>query len=1300
MARRALSTAGGGEIGIGSEIINSFSLLEILHANQFEGEVFDQKLIEQTEENFYRGAPPNWLNFYISEQAESNGTGTSFIKRDGYETLKKQISQRGKGLGTSAIELFHQQGCGGTTLTMQMLWDLRKTFRCAVLTGSTSDIVKVAKEVVHLFTAGNRDSNTVLLLINDDFLSYNLQDSIMEEIAEQEIAIDMPVVILLNCVRVSDVVMSKKEQASTEQLKGKASKRIILKRSLSDTEEEQLVKKKEELSRRFGDRCKQFHGFNILQTNFSQDYIQDVCAVFKKAKRANKPLKAQLAAFLSLLNAYVPGSYLQESQCLDFLQHDNPVYGNCSIEHYMNPFGHLIVTFHQDINDERKVSMAHPLIAQCCTELLAIAGVTRSDTARNFLTNFCRDQPPPCLLGFVKDLLTKREMKKEGTSITEQKELFSRLILDITKKEGTIQSASILKVASKKFDQNPFFPQALARFCSKEQNNFDEAEKWAKTAIKRDPQNSYVADTLGQVHKNNLIYLKDKKVPTKPRKILQLAKKAINAFEEEKRLAENEHWNEKKGDGKTKVLRALNTRGQFGYLEVCNLLYDHLVGLDEIWKKLLTKNESLGIVLRFLGDTKLFGFDSLIKSLRDKVEKNFEFFDTFLTYSTSNKKNDDASYVSKKAAECYKKYIGDSAPDDKLKQTLHKLRQKLAVTSAGVLSCINRCTSADAENIATWWEEVYRSKDLPTEAFSNYIFAKIMLTNMEGILSSSDNQSDFRQKMSLATEMKPEFHMLKLLVFWPTDDEDKQDTDLHQLIKNVQHSYEQEFKTLFQDRYLLPLFFFGKGEGLNRFVHRRTVEIWWTQDALKDANTNWKNENIFKDTVVQEKLLKVEGVVRNYKLYATFRETETEIHANRRDSLWKSGKVSFYLGFTINGPLAFSIQRTTTEGPPRKLLGASGNETESSEWTKLEPEVTIMDEVYTYSLHCEKGLYECSLSALRWVCEGRVSFSYRFRSWDEHVNKPVCINHIPAGPLMDITVTAGKMEEVHLPHWFCIDKNVSRSDAFVVLHVDADGDFVEQVSEVTPSHVKLNKPVFSPKGAMILKKLGFKVKIFFDVLIYMRIRTKLMLHVYPMTRDPALQQAVETEEKDNGFRRIRKPSPTKPLRRNSDVSLSADTDGATIRPDNRTLTCTWSTQNFFEVEIDKSESEFSLILKDKQKGTMENVVWSCTILTDDIETKNINNEEGKHFVDRHRTALIERVNEISPILDSLLDKQLISQDKYDYIRNKIVFPTSRDQMREIVDMMRLEKQSKDTLYEILKERETLRYLMSDLEGSK
>ncbi|KAM9426210.1 NACHT, LRR and PYD domains-containing protein 1 homolog isoform 6-T9 [Pholidichthys leucotaenia] len=556
MARRALSTAGGGEIGIGSEIINSFSLLEILHANQFEGEVFDQKLIEQTEENFYRGAPPNWLNFYISEQAESNGTGTSFIKRDGYETLKKQISQRGKGLGTSAIELFHQQGCGGTTLTMQMLWDLRKTFRCAVLTGSTSDIVKVAKEVVHLFTAG----------------------------------------------------------------------------------------------------------------------------------------------------------------------------------------------------------------------------------------------------------------------------------------------------------------------------------------------------------------------------------------------------------------------------------------------------------------------------------------------------------------------------------------------------------------------------------------------------------------------------------------------------------------------------------------------------------------------------------------------------------------------------------------PPRKLLGASGNETESSEWTKLEPEVTIMDEVYTYSLHCEKGLYECSLSALRWVCEGRVSFSYRFRSWDEHVNKPVCINHIPAGPLMDITVTAGKMEEVHLPHWFCIDKNVSRSDAFVVLHVDADGDFVEQVSEVTPSHVKLNKPVFSPKGAMILKKLGFKVKIFFDVLIYMRIRTKLMLHVYPMTRDPALQQAVETEEKDNGFRRIRKPSPTKPLRRNSDVSLSADTDGATIRPDNRTLTCTWSTQNFFEVEIDKSESEFSLILKDKQKGTMENVVWSCTILTDDIETKNINNEEarvspppvqtnvatagGKHFVDRHRTALIERVNEISPILDSLLDKQLISQDKYDYIRNKIVFPTSRDQMREIVDMMRLEKQSKDTLYEILKERETLRYLMSDLEGSK
>ncbi|XP_042073033.1 sterile alpha motif domain-containing protein 9-like [Haplochromis burtoni] len=754
--RPALSTAEGGEADARSKISDSFSFLDVLHANQFEGEFVEPQHAEQVEENFYRGAPPNWLNFYISEQAVSDGNATPFIKRDGYETLKEQIHLRRKGPGTSTIKLFHQQGCGGTTLAMQVLWDLRKTFRCAVLTGSTLDITKVAQHVVSLFTAGSHGhQKTVLLLLNDEFILDILQDTIMEEIAEQDIEIDLPVVILLNCVRSSDGIIHQKARSYElkQKFKTKMRKSIILKKALSDREQADFDMKKEELGRRFGDRCKQFHGFNILQSNFSQAYIRNACATLEHIKRTNKPLKMQLAAFLCLLNAYVPGSYLLESQCLDFLRRDK--FGHLSLEDQMQPFSHLIVTFQQGERSEKKVRMAHNMIAQCCTELLANAGVTRSDTTRHFLNSFCRSYVPPYLLGFIKDMLNKREItviEDPTHGIKEWKEKFSRLIQDITKREDEGNSLSILIMASNKFYEVSLFPQTLARFYYIQLEDYYNAEIWAKEAKRRAPWSSFVADTLGQVHKSHL-----KKMPvyTRPSEILQLAQKAIEAFEDEEKLAKNEHAKGKQGDGNVKVLRALNTRGLFGYLEVCSLLYDHLIRHDELWKQVLTRTVSLDSVLKSTGDRNIVRFKELINSLRDLVEKRFEFFDTFLTYSYSVVKRDDSFYISRKTIECYKKYVGDAEPNDQLQKTFHKLKQKLAVTSPGVLSCLERCTRSDTKDIAVWWKEICQHKHSATHALLNYVLANIMLINLKEPPSSSDYQSSFTDKMPLAPEMQP-----------------------------------------------------------------------------------------------------------------------------------------------------------------------------------------------------------------------------------------------------------------------------------------------------------------------------------------------------------------------------------------------------------------------------------------------------------------------------------------------------------------------------------------------------------------
>lgn len=73
------------------------------------------------------------------------------------------------------------------------------------------------------------------------------------------------------------------------------------------------------------------------------------------------------------------------------------------------------------------------------------------------------------------------------------------------------------------------------------------------------------------------------------------------------------------------------------------------------------------------------------------------------------------------------------------------------------------------------------------------------------------------------------------------------------------------------------------------------------------------------------------------------------------------------------------------------------------------------------SLQSEAGRFECSVSDLRWVCKEQVSFKYRLCSWEDHMERMESIEYMPAGPLIDITVIAGKLFEVYLPHWICID---------------------------------------------------------------------------------------------------------------------------------------------------------------------------------------------------------------------------------------------------------------------------------------
>ncbi|KAK5892303.1 hypothetical protein CesoFtcFv8_012693 [Champsocephalus esox] len=316
---------------------------------------------------------------------------------------------------------------------------------------------------------------------------------------------------------------------------------------------------------------------------------------------------------------------------------------------------------------------------------------------------------------------------------------------------------------------------------------------------------------------------------------------------------------------------------------------------------------------------------------------------------------------------------------------------------------------------------------------------------------------------------------------------------------------------------------------------------------------------------------------------------------------------------------------------------------DSSGWTKLEPEVnsTDEDEASTYSLKSEAGNFECSVSGLRWVCQDKVSFKYQFCSSEEPMKRMEMMRYMPAGPLIDITVISGKLFEVYLPHWICIDDIPKVLQQFAVLHIDDCGDVVEKVSEVTSSHVKLCEPVFSPRAVLV--KMGFPVKIHCNVLIYSKAYASCtVLHVYLTPLDPALKETIDKDNKEYKF--IQKPRPNKDLKMQQDFNLTAGIT-AEICPEKITLSNGSQSQRsiFFDVHFKNPISDFNLTLSQLKKGKCK-TCWSHKILKEEStggpssenesrdtagpsagETAQYTTVDGEHFVDKHRTKLINRL---------------------------------------------------------------------------
>lgn len=149
MANYTVPSQHGGQIPLQTQDRDHLSAFDVVWANKYEGEMISPAKAMEMEFEFNKGAPPQWLNFYWAEHENS-----PFVKRDTYQVLKSKISEtKMKRLSIAHINLFHNPGSGGSTLAMQVLWDLRKHLRCAKILDTTTDMKAIAQQVLRLFKA-------------------------------------------------------------------------------------------------------------------------------------------------------------------------------------------------------------------------------------------------------------------------------------------------------------------------------------------------------------------------------------------------------------------------------------------------------------------------------------------------------------------------------------------------------------------------------------------------------------------------------------------------------------------------------------------------------------------------------------------------------------------------------------------------------------------------------------------------------------------------------------------------------------------------------------------------------------------------------------------------------------------------------------------------------------------------------------------------------------------------------------------------------------------------------------------
>ncbi|XP_045578992.1 uncharacterized protein isoform X3 [Salmo salar] len=348
---------------------------------------------------------------------------------------------------------------------------------------------------------------------------------------------------------------------------------------------------------------------------------------------------------------------------------------------------------------------------------------------------------------------------------------------------------------------------------------------------------------------------------------------------------------------------------------------------------------------------------------------------------------------------------------------------------------------------------------------------------------------------------------------------------------------------------------------------------------------------------------------------------------------------------------------------------------DSTHWLQIEPLTSTVQGVTMFRHRTPKGSYECTVSGLRWLCERDVILKYHFRNWEPYSQLLKDMQYTQGGPLLDITMELGELEEVHLPHFVCLGTNPSLRNEMKILHVEEHGVSLEEVHEVTRFHAKILHPKFSA-FSVILRLLSWKVDVHCELMLYLTVmKESLIPRLYLFPSNPGQIQAVEEQEKFQGSSRILISRPEQSFKLNSSFRLNIPCSTA-INPQRIHLIHRDTTPSFFRAVVKMTGIDIEMELFSDDERT----VWKEIVLRDEYyqnqgvvlwaggpaESSLTGSPEQQ--LRSVRTEFVKRVS--GPVLDGLLDgllqQTVINQEEMESVR---VIAERAEKARVIIDMV-------------------------------